>query len=187
MTPKAVIIGGAGATGQALVATLAAAGWTVTVIDIAGQNRALRVDATDEAQLSDALLQCGEVDALICLTRAPCPAVLQTTTWQDWHRVMATHATAALLAMRCAKVRPGGAIVLRTRAVTPGTPAAVGAADGAVLGLARAASGGFAPGRVRVNAVIEQDHNLAAASAAAIAWLASGSASFVTGAELRIG
>ena len=169
------------------MATLVAADWRVTVMDIAGRDGVLNVDATSEDQLSGALRHCGEVNALICLTRAPCPAILQATTWQDWQRVMATHATAALLSMRCAQIRPGGAIVLRTRSVVAGIPAAIAAADGAVLGLARAASGGFAPRAVRVNAVIEQDTLQAAASAAAIAWLVSGRASFVTGAELRIG
>ena len=187
MTQKAAIVGGAGATGRALGAEFARIGWQVRVFDIADPVASARVDATKEASLSDALRAWGAVDALICLTRAPCPAALTAIRWQDWQRVMAVHATAALLAMRCAELRAGGAIVLRTRAVTSGTSAAVAAADGAVLGLARAASGGFAPRLVRVNAVIEQDNSQATASAAAIAWLASRQASFVTGAELRVG
>ena len=186
MTQKAAIIGGAGATGQALAALLASTGWHVRVIDIAAQEKRLRVDATDERHLSGALRSWGDLDALICLTRAPCPVALADTNWSDWQRVMAVHATAAMLSMRCACMRPGGAVVLRTRAVRAGTSACVAAADGAVLGLARAASGGFAPMQVRVNAVIEQDGAGAGSSAAAIAWLASGRASFVTGAELRI-
>ena len=187
MTRKAAIIGGAGATGQALAALLAATGWHVRVLDIAAQDQRLRVDATDEGQLSDALRSWGDLDALICLTRAPCPAALAATSWPDWQRVMAVQATAALLSMRCASMSPGGAVVLRTRAIRAGTSACVAAADGAVLGLARAASGGFAPLQVRVNAVIEQNDGCAGPSAAAIAWLASGRASFVTGAELRVG
>ena len=67
MTQKAAIIGGGGATGQAVMAALAAADWHVTLLDLAGQNGTLRVDATDEAQLSKALHRVGEVDALICL------------------------------------------------------------------------------------------------------------------------
>ena len=186
MTPKAAIIGGAGPTGQILAALLVSAGWQVRVLDIAAPEKPLCIDATDEAQLSGALRSWGDLDALICLTRAPCPAALAATSWPDWQRVMAVHGTAALLSMRCARLRPGGAVVLRTRAVRAGTSACVAAADGAVLGLARAASGGFAPMQVRVNAVVEQDGTLAASSAAAMAWLASGRASFVTGAELHI-
>jgi len=116
----------------------------------------LITDVGDEDAVAMALSQIGPLRGLVCIAGTNARGRVEDLSWDDWRRVMAVNVTGCMLAMKHAQVSSGGAIVLTASVsahVATDGHVAYHASKGAVLGLARAACGEFAPLGVRVNAV----------------------------------
>ncbi len=155
-----VVTGGAGGIGAALVRALQEAGHRAVSFDLRDNpdaDQSVVLDLTDEDALGAAFQGIGAITGLACIagTNAP-PRQVEDLSWADWSRVMAVNVGGTMLALKHAAMQDGGAIVLMgSVSAHIGTVGSVAyhTSKGAVLGLMRAASGGFAPRGIRVNAV----------------------------------
>lgn len=153
------ITGGAGGIGQALVRAVQANGWKAASLDRAPNSAAdqsLIVDVADEDAIARAFAQIGPLRGLVCIAGTNAMGRVEDLSWEDWRRVMAVNVTGSMLAMKHAELSPGGSIVLTASVsahIATDGYVAYHTSKGAVLGLARAACGEFAPLGVRVNAV----------------------------------
>lgn len=157
-----VVTGGAGGIGRALIAALQKAGHRAVSLDIAANPDAdvsVQIDLTDEAALANAFDRLGDLAGLACIAGTnAAKARVEDLSWSDWTRVMAVNVAGTMLAMKHAspRLQDGAGIVLMgsvsAHIATDGY-VAYHTSKGAVLGLMRAASGEFAPRRIRVNAV----------------------------------
>lgn len=152
------VTGGAGGIGAACVAAIGAAGGTSVSLDLVDNPdcRSLIVDVSNEAGVSAAMDEIGDLSGLICVAGTNAYGRIEDLSWEDWRRVMAVNVRGMMLAMKHARMAEGGSIVL-----TSSVSAHIGCdgytayhtSKGAVLGLMRATSGEFAPQGIRVNAV----------------------------------
>lgn len=154
-----VITGGAGGIGAATVRRLQADGHVAVSLDLVaaeGADRSHTIDLLDESAVAGAMAACGDIDGLACIAGVHGAGRVTEMAWEDWRRVLRVSATASMIAMKHARLRAGGAVVLMgSVSAHIGTDGSVAyhTAKGAVLGLMRASSGEFAARGVRVNAV----------------------------------
>ena len=105
------------------------------------------------------------MNALVCLPEINYQINIGNLSWKSWKRVMEVNVRGTMLALKHASnlLQKGSSIVLKTSpADNTGDPGylAYQTSKGAVLGLMRAASGGFAEREIRVNAVCSKIMNL---------------------------
>ncbi len=158
---RVVVTGGAGGIGRAVVSVLKGHGWEVASFDMNDTPEAdhsVTLDLMDEDALAAAFAGIGPVDGLVCLAGINILGRVTELAWADWRRMMAVNVGGMMLALKHAspQLKDGGAVVL-TSSVSAHI-ATVGSVvyhttKGGVLGLMRAASGGFAARGIRVNAV----------------------------------
>ena len=111
---------------------------------------------SDDSAMARALARIGPLSGLVCIAGTNARGRVEDLSWDAWRRVMAVNVRGTMLAMKHARLRDGGAMVL-----TASVSAHIGCdgytayhtSKGAVLGLMRATSGEFAPRGIRVNAV----------------------------------
>jgi hypothetical protein len=155
--------------------------------DFAGAGGRIIENLLDENAVAEAFATVGVLDGLACLTADEDSVNPEDLSWSRWTAASRAIASVALVALKHGgpRVADGGAIVL-TAAPGPRDPAGA-AALGLLLGLSRGASGGFAARGIRVNHVAAGEDPSPEAQAEAIAFLLSGRATFVTGADIGRG
>jgi NAD(P)-dependent dehydrogenase (short-subunit alcohol dehydrogenase family) len=156
------ITGGAGGIGSALVRAVQQAGHRAVSVDFVANpaaDRSFALDLTDEPALAAAFADMGDLVGLACIAGTNAPrARVEDLSWDDWSRVMSVNVAGTMLAMKHASPRlqdGAGIVLMGSVSAHIGTDGYVAyhTSKGAVLGLMRAASGEFAPRRIRVNAV----------------------------------
>jgi len=165
---RAVVSGGAGGIGAAVVRTLEAEGAVVAVIDRVAVPGRLSVvaDIRDEAAVAAAVdtaaARLGGIDLLVCAAgiSGPVGTPLGRTSLADWDAVMAVNVTGTFLTLRsalpwlAASAQAAVVIVASDSAfVATGGMVPYGASKAAVLQLARAAAVELQPDGIRVAAV----------------------------------
>lgn len=168
----AVVTGGRGALGSAVVAALLERGWTVHAPRREGDDPApTRVgleqheaDVADPEQVERLFAavdaRSGRLDALVNIAGGFAAAPIERTTPEDWSRMLATNATTAFLCARAAvprmKATGGGRIVSVAAAAAlaprPGMAAYV-ASKAVVVALTRALAAELSEHRITVNAI----------------------------------
>lgn len=156
-----VVTGGAGGMGAATVALARARGLRTVSLDLRanpGADLSIDLDVTDEAALADALHRAGPLSGLVCLAGTTAPGRVTDLPLAEWRRVMRVNVGHMMLALKHAgaSLQDGAGVVLMSSVSAHiGTVGSVAyhTSKGAVLGLMRAASGGFASRGIRVNAV----------------------------------
>lgn len=167
----AVVTGGAGALGRAVVTDLVERGWTVAVLDRPGEPldevahrpgvHAVPADLADRAAVQEAFTRVDELgrpSALVALAGGFRPGPLADL-YDDLLTEMWQSNVAALLwscQQAAARMAPGGAIVTvgsRTAVSGPG-PVAYGAAKAAVVRATELLADELRPRGIRVNCVL---------------------------------
>jgi len=154
--PLAVVTGGSGAVGRAIVAELRGRGW-----EAVSWSRRDGVDAADEAQVERAAARLPRWDALINAAAVLIPRPVVGMSAAEWDETLRAGLRSAFLCSRAAfrRMRPGGAIVnvssLSGVAGAEKFPrmAAYVAAKSGLAGLTEALAVEGRPLGIRVNAV----------------------------------
>ncbi len=155
-SPVAVVTGGSGGIGRALLAELRRRGY-----DARSWSRTDGVDAADEATVEAAAADLPRWDALVNNAAVLIPGELVDTSLADWERTLRAGLTSAFLCSRAAlrRMEPGGRIVLVSSLSGwmgaekfPGMAAYVAAKSG-LTGLGEALAVEAKPRGVRVNTV----------------------------------
>ena len=155
------ITGGAGAIGSALVNRLQASGNHAISLDLKPNPVAAashQLDVSDESGMAGAFRDTGPLAGLVCIAATNVPGHVEDLSWETWRRILAVNVSGSMLAMKHASplLQEGASIVLISSILAHlGSDGftAYHTSKGAVLGLMRAASGEFAPRKIRVNAV----------------------------------
>jgi len=203
MKPAAVVTGGSGGVGRAVIETLAGRGW-----DTVSLSRREGTDVSDEAQVKKAFGRLERLDALVHCAAVLVKAELRELTAADWDAQVDSSLRGAFLCSREAflRMKPGGSIVLvsslsgvQGAEKFPGMAAYVAAKSG-LAGLTEVLAVEGRPLGIRVNAVspgavdtemlkiagVEGPRLQPAAVAGIIAWLCSPESSPLSGANLRL-
>lgn len=156
-----VVTGGAGGLGAATVDCAQGLGYRAVSFDLVNNPNAdisVTLDLADEAALEAALADLGPLAGIACIAGTNVRGRVTELPVEDWRRVMRVNVGHMMLVLKHggAQLVAGAGVVL-TSSVSAhiGTEGYVAyhTSKGAVLGLMRAASGGFAPRGIRVNAV----------------------------------
>jgi len=203
MKPMAVVTGGSGGVGRAVIEALAARGW-----DTVSLSRREGTDVSDEAAVKKAFDRLERLDALVHCAAVLVKAELRELTAADWDAQLDSSLRGAFLCSREAflRMQPGGAIVLvsslsgvQGAEKFPGMAAYVAAKSG-LAGLTEALAVEGRPLGIRVNAVspgavdtpmlkiagVEGPRLRPGEVARIIAWLCSPDSAPISGANLRI-
>lgn len=160
---RAIVTGGAGLIGQAIIRRLHDEGWEAASFDLApaATGRSVICDIADEAAVARGFDELGW-DGLDLLVNnggrvADMRLQLADAASETWQAIVGSHLTGAFLMSRAAlpRLRDGGAILMiaSTRAaMSEGDDFAYAAAKGALISLARALAVQLGP-KIRVNAV----------------------------------
>jgi NAD(P)-dependent dehydrogenase (short-subunit alcohol dehydrogenase family) len=202
--PVAVVTGGSGGIGTAVVAELRRRGY-----EARSWSRRDGIDAADEAAVEQAAAELLRWDALVNNAALLIPGELVNTSLRDWEATLRAGLTSAFLCSRAAlrRMEPGGRIVLISSLSGwmgaekfPGMAAYVAAKSG-LTGLGEALAVEAKPRGIRVNTVSFGSVrtpmlDVAGAPpepafdpeqvAPVIAWLASPESAPLTGANLRV-
>lgn len=204
MNRIAVVTGGSGGIGRAVVARLAREGWNVTSL-----SRREGTDVGDEAQVAAAFGRLDRIDALIHCAATLVPRPFAQTTAAEWDGQIASSLRGAFLCAREAfrlMTRSGGSVVMVSSlsgvagAEKFAGMAAYVAAKSGLAGLTEALAVEGRTHRIRVNAVspgaVDTEMlrvagvggpSLAPTEVAeVIAWLASPASEPLSGANLRM-
>jgi NAD(P)-dependent dehydrogenase (short-subunit alcohol dehydrogenase family) len=164
----AVVTGGTGAIGRAIVEALQAEGAVVAVLDhrvhSASGDLVIECDVTSgtavEAAVARVAQRVGPPTHVVCSAGVVSEAELADLSEAEWHRVVDTSLTGAFLTLRAtlplmAAARGGAAVALSSGWGTKGYPRGshYAAAKAGVEALVKSAALEFAPAGVRVNAV----------------------------------
>lgn len=154
--PVAVVTGGSGGVGRAVVEALGDRGWNAV-----SWSRRDGVDASDEAQVERAAAGLTRWDALVNAAAVLVPRLVTEMTAAEWDETLAAGLRAAFLCSRAAfrRMAPGGAIVNVSSLSGVGGAekfprmAAYVAAKSGLAGLTEALAVEGRPLGIRVNAV----------------------------------
>lgn len=164
----ALVTGGAGAIGRALVRALQAEGAVVAVLDRSADSElgdlVLECDVTSgdavEAAVAQVVERLGPPTHVVCSAGVVSEAELAELPEAEWHRVVDTSLTGAFLTFKAtlpamASAGGGAAVALSSGWGTKGYPRGshYAAAKAGVEALVKSAALEFAPAGVRVNAV----------------------------------
>jgi NAD(P)-dependent dehydrogenase (short-subunit alcohol dehydrogenase family) len=203
MRPVAVVTGGSGGIGRAVIEELAARGW-----DTVSLSRRDGTDVTNEAEVKRAFDRLERLDGLVHCAAALVKARVRDLTASEWDEQVNSSLRGAFLCSREAfrRMKPGGSIVMVSSLSGvhgaekfPGMAAYVAAKSG-LAGLTEALAVEGRPLGIRVNAVspgavdtamlkiagVEGPRLQPVEVARIVAWLCSPESSPVSGANLRI-
>jgi NAD(P)-dependent dehydrogenase (short-subunit alcohol dehydrogenase family) len=161
----ALVTGGAGGIGGAMVRELAGRGWATAALDLRpapDADYSVGADVADPGQVAVAVRrierELGPVDAALCAAGHYAIVPVSDIAWEDWNRMLRVHLGG--LVNVCRAVAPGMAERGRGTVVAVSSDLALKggdaeahytAAKGAVIGLVRSLAAELAPSGVRVN------------------------------------
>lgn len=156
-----VVTGGAGRIGATTVAMAQARDYRAVSLDLRENPDAdisIVLDLTDEGAVKDAFDSIGPLVGLVCIAGTNVQGLVTELPLAEWRRVMQVNVGHMMLALKHggrALTEGAGVVLMSSVSAHIGTVGSVAyhSSKGAVLGLMRAASGGFAPRGIRVNAV----------------------------------
>jgi NAD(P)-dependent dehydrogenase (short-subunit alcohol dehydrogenase family) len=204
VSPTAVVTGGSGGIGRAVVAELRGRGWEVTSL-----SRREGCDVSDEAQVQMAFGRIERLDALVnCAAQLIKRPILELTA-ADWDAQLGAGLRGAFLcsreAFRLMRERGGSIVMVSSLSGVAGAekfPGMAGyvAAKSGLAGLTEALAAEGRPHDIRVNAIspgavdtpmlriagVEGPRLRPAEVARIIAWLASPESAPLSGANLRL-
>jgi NAD(P)-dependent dehydrogenase (short-subunit alcohol dehydrogenase family) len=204
VSPTAIVTGGSGGIGRAVVTELRGRGWEVTSL-----SRREGCDVSDEAQVQKAFGQIDRLDALVnCAAQLIKRPILELTA-ADWDAQLGAGLRGAFLcsreAFRLMRERGGSIVMVSSLSGVAGAEkfpgmAAYVAAKSGLAGLAEALAAEGRPHGIRVNAIspgavdtpmlriagVEGPSLRPAEVARIIAWLASPESAPLSGANLRL-
>ncbi len=204
MSRRAVVVGGSGGIGTAVVARLAADGWEVSSL-----SRREGTDVSDESQVAEAFGRIEVLDALVYCAAVLIKKPVTELSAEEWDEQMSAGLRGAFLcareAFRLMRGRGGSVVMVSSLSGVagaekfPGMSAYVAAKSG-LAGLVEALAVEGRPDRIRVNAVspgsvdtpmlriagvggpkLEPDQ-----VAGVISWLASSESEPLSGANIRM-
>ena len=164
---RALVLGGSGAVGRAVVAALLDGGAEVHAsyltrpIAPAASLHPFQVDVTDAAALAAAVEACGPLDALVhCVAvastlRPPAFEAIDAVDLDGFDRMMAVNVRSALVAVRAAQLGAGNVVFLGSIDGVKGVPSSApyAASKAALGGLATALAKELGPRGTLVNVV----------------------------------
>ena len=157
----ALVTGAAGGIGSEMIRTFELAGWETVAIDKHAADGVLQVDASDPEQ-GEALFD-GISDSLNALINNAAVQMIKPlidTSPEEWDSVLSANLRSVYLMSKYAHphLKRGTGAIVNVSSVhaiaTSESVAAYAASKGAVLALTRAMSLEFAPGGIRVNALL---------------------------------
>ena len=156
-----VVTGGAGNIGRETILLAKKAGYETFCLDLKSSkyaNRSILVDISKEEEVEQAFKEIDHINALVCLAEINFQASIENLPWKSWQQLMEVNVRGAMLSLKYASpiFDKGSSIILASSLsenLGKSGYLAYQTSKGAVLGLMRAASGGFVERDIRVNAI----------------------------------
>ena len=156
-----VVTGGAGNIGRETILLAKKAGYETFCLDLKSSkyaNRSILVDISKEEEVEQAFKEIDHINALVCLAEISFQASIENLPWKSWQQLMVVNVRGAMLSLKYASplFDKGSSIILASslsESLGKSGYLAYQTSKGAVLGLMRAASGGFVERNIRVNAI----------------------------------
>ena len=156
-----VVTGGAGNIGRETILLAKKAGYETFCLDLKSSkyaNRSILVDISKEEEVEKAFKEIDHINALVCLAEISFQASIENLPWESWQQLMGVNVRGAMLSLKYASplFDKGSSIILAgslSENLGKSGYLAYQTSKGALLGLMRAASGGFVERNIRVNAI----------------------------------
>ena len=156
-----VVTGGAGNIGRETILLAKKAGYETFCLDLKSSkyaNHSIPVDISKEEEVEQAFKEIDHINALVCLAEISFQASIENLPWDSWQQLMGVNVRGAMLSLKYASplFDKGSSIILASSLsenLGKSGYLAYQTSNGAVLGLMRAASGGFVERDIRVNAI----------------------------------
>ena len=156
-----VVTGGAGNIGKETILLAKKAGYETFCLDLKSSkyaHRSILVDISKEEEVEKAFEEIDHINALVCLAEINFQASIENLLWKSWQKLMVVNVRGAMLSLKYASplFNKGSSIILASSLsenLGKSGYLAYQTSKGAVLGLMRAASGGFVERDIRVNAI----------------------------------
>ena len=156
-----VVTGGAGNIGRETILLAKKAGYETFCLDLKSSKYAhhsILVDISKEEEVEKAFEEIDHINALVCLAEINFQASIENLLWKSWQQLMVVNVRGAMLSLKYASplFDKGSSIILASSLsenLGKSGYLAYQTSKGAVLGLMRAASGGFVDRDIRVNAI----------------------------------
>ena len=156
-----VVTGGAGNIGRETILLAKKAGYETFCLDLKSSkyaNHSIPVDISKEEEVKQAFKEIDHINALVCLAEISFQASIENLPWESWQQLMGVNVRGAMLSLKYASplFDKGSSIILASSLsenLGKSGYLAYQTSKGALLGLMRAASGGFVERNIRVNAI----------------------------------